>query len=79
MSNPAAEPVKRHDHQKCIRDANRALAPSNTRVRTEMAIDMNTGRTYEMLMVPTEKVNKHGKPAQKLVASFCPFCGVNLT
>jgi hypothetical protein len=60
---------------KCIKEANKALAESNTALDTKMVFDAKAGKFATVIPVPTRKINSRGKRAVFLHANFCPLCG----
>lgn len=60
---------------RCLKAADKSLAPKNTRL--SYAFDILAGNAR--LIVATEKIDsvRRGKPV-KIMASYCPFCGVKL-
>lgn len=69
----STEPTKDHD---CVRRIDEQLAQHNTQIST--AINFKSGELA--IQVATSKLDqaKRGKP-MSLYATFCPFCGTNLS
>lgn len=61
---------------KCIDEANKALKESDTYIQTTMLLDMETGVTRRVIMIPTALNRpKRGKKPLRIPANFCPLCG----
>lgn len=59
----------------CIQKANAALREHNTTLALELTIDMKTGRSRQVLPVPTKQIKKSRNGKLHLMARHCPFCG----
>ena len=59
----------------CLKQVNKDLAAYNGKVATSVFVTEDIGLKIRVL-IATEKVDKKKrKPAPRLPAAFCPFCG----
>jgi len=74
--------AKRKPAHFCVSQINELLKPHNTMLDLSMSLDFDSKpvKTTVSTIVATTKIDKtKRKPPKMVVATFCPFCGVELS
>ncbi len=63
----------------CIKELDAKLADHNGRIATGFRLSQDLSELSLTILVGTEKIDKaKRKPIPPVIATFCPFCGVDM-